>query len=73
MYQYDILNLRQQELLAEAEKDRLISSARKGIPGRQKFLASALAWWGNKLSHWGQILQDRYGNSGLMEKTRLTN
>jgi hypothetical protein len=73
VHQYEFQNLRQEELLAEAERYRLISLANQRSSNQRNFLATALAWWGSKLSRWGGVLQERFGDTVIVEDTRVIN
>ena len=73
MYEYELSKLRQKELLKEAEHYRIISQVKRGSSRQRKTLARGLAWWGSILSRWGRILQERFGDSGLVENSQVTN
>jgi hypothetical protein len=73
MYEYEIVKLRQKELLQEAEHYRLISQIKRGSSRQRNTLARALAWWGSILSRWGRILQERFGDSGMVENSHVAN
>jgi hypothetical protein len=73
MYHYQDSKLRQEEILREAERYRLISQFKRRPSGRNISLAATLAWWGSKLINWGHFLQERFGDQGLAEESRVTN
>ena len=71
MHQYENLKFRHEEFLQEAERYRLISQVKRQSSGRRISLAPTLAWWGNKLSKWGHVLEEKFGDSGAVEKSRV--
>jgi hypothetical protein len=73
MHQYGNLKFRHEEFLQEAERYRLISQVKRQSSGRRISLAPTLFWWGSKLSKWGYVLQERFGDSGVVKKSRVTN
>ena len=52
---------RQQELLREAERYRLVRQALAERGTRDRAWVRVLAWLGRRLVAWGQRLQERYG------------
>jgi hypothetical protein len=50
-----------QELLREAEKDRLARRALAGRGRSDRFYCKALGWLGRRLVAWGSDLQEHYG------------
>jgi hypothetical protein len=70
MYSYEFYRIRQEEILQEAEKQRLISQVNRKPSRRKISLAPTLVWLGSKLYRWGYILQERFGASA---KSRVTN
>ncbi len=73
MYQYENHKFRHEEFLQEAERYRLISQVKRQSSGRRISLAPTLFWWGSKLSKWGSVLQERFGDPGMVEDSRVTN
>ena len=74
MHQYENLKFRHEEFLQEAERYRLISQVNRQSSGRRISLAPTLAWWGSKLCRWGgHVLQERFGDPGMVEETRVAN
>ena len=48
-------------LLREAEQERLVRRALEEHPKNQKAWCKAMGWLGSRLSAWGNQLQERYG------------
>ncbi len=58
-----LMRLRQEELLQEAERYRLISLAQKNAPRGNQPYRRVLVWLGSKLSDWGSQMQARFGET----------
>lgn len=56
-----LLHQRHEELLAEAERSRLIKEAMRCQDKRFGFYARILAWLGSILCNLGSLLERRYG------------
>ncbi len=54
---------RYNELLREAEHERLVRQVLAGREKRDGFYPVALAWLGRRLVKWGESLQQRYDNT----------
>ncbi len=54
---------RHEELLREAERERLIQQILAGREKRDGFYRVALAWLGRRLVEWGESLQQRDDNA----------
>jgi hypothetical protein len=52
---------RQEELLGQAERYRLVRQVLAERGTRDRAWVRALAWLGQRLVSWGQRLQERYG------------
>jgi len=56
-----IQEARRQEMLRQAENERLVQQARAGRAQGAGFYCRALTWLGRQLVAWGWRLQERYG------------
>ncbi len=54
------------DLLREAEQERLARRALEGRPKNQHEWRKALSWLGFRLSAWGNQLQERYGTTAAV-------
>jgi hypothetical protein len=68
-----LMMIRHEELLREAARDRLISQAKRGSVRRKYPYSLALVWLGSRLCKWGNLLQERFGNSRMVIPSRSTN
>ena len=72
-----LVKIRHEELLREAAaRYRLISLEKQGlvVVVRRKYSYSlALVWLGSRLCKWGNLLQERFGNSRMVIPSRSTN
>ena len=57
----ELIRLRREQLLKEAEQSRLIAQVRQRSPRRRYAYTLAFAWLGIHLCRWGTLLQDRFG------------
>lgn len=73
MDQYELFRIHQKELLEEAERYRIISITKQQSTPRGNYLAAGLSWWGGRLIRWGNVLQERFGDSVMVENTRAMN
>ncbi len=48
------------DLLREAEQERLLRRVRKGMPREPNILSRSLGWMGQQLVHWGCLLEKHY-------------
>jgi hypothetical protein len=73
MFGWDIVLIqeaRHQELLRQAERERLIRQALAGRKTSDSFYRRALTWLGRQLVAWGWRLQERYGAVGPASRLR---
>ena len=56
----ELMRLRQEQLLKDAENSRLIAQIRKCSPRRAPVYRLAFAWLGMRLCRWGNLLQERF-------------
>lgn len=68
-----LMKIKQEEFLREAARDRLISEARRGSVRRKYSYVKALVWLGSYLCKWGNLLQERFGNTGMVTPSQPTN
>jgi len=62
---------RRQELLREAEQERLARRALAGRRTRQTTMCRMLAWLGGRLVTWGHALQERFAAERPFERLPL--
>lgn len=55
-----LVKIHQEELLREAEKDRLVNSLAAGRDRSASVYARLLVWFGGKLRTWGSSLENRF-------------
>ena len=58
----DLIRFHREELLKEAENSRLITQSRPQSARRRYRYKLAFAWLGIRLSQWGELLQERFGD-----------
>ncbi len=63
-YNEYLMKARQEELLSEAERYRLISQAQQRSTRKKYSYALALVWLGIRLCKWGHRLQERFDDAG---------
>jgi hypothetical protein len=69
-----LMRIYQDEMLAEAERNRLISKAKRSPVSVNSYHARSLTWLGNLMCSWGSLLEERFGDqtasqqSGSIEK-----
>jgi hypothetical protein len=69
-----LMKVRQEEFLREAARYRLISQAEKRGSVRRKYsYGKALVGLGSSLCKWGNLLQDRFGDSRMVTSCQSTN
>lgn len=68
----DYYNFRHKELLEEANRHRLISQYNQRSSKRKSIFTRTLIWWGSLLIKAGLFLQNRFGETVVVEKTRVT-
>ena len=59
----DLMRIRQEEILSQAEYNRLVAQAKRRSPRRWSYSGRALTWLGNRLIKWGEHLQLRFGDA----------
>lgn len=57
---------RQKEILREVARYRLLAQAQQGPPRRKHLYALVLNYLGTRLSKWGSILQERFGDAEMV-------
>jgi len=60
LFDEELMRLRQEQLLKDAENSRLIAQVRNRSPRRATVYALAFAWLGTRLCRWGTLLQERF-------------
>jgi len=58
-----LMRIRQEEILTQAENNRLVAQAKRRSPRRRSYSGRALTWLGNRLIKWGEYLQLRFGDA----------
>ena len=58
-----LMRIRQEEILRETERNRLIAQAKRLSQRKWSYSGRALTWFGNRLIGWGEYLQLRFGDA----------
>jgi hypothetical protein len=67
MFQIEFLiRSRQEELLKEAARYQLINQAQQRSARQKYSLRPVLTWLGGFLCKWGNLLQERFGDVGMV-------
>ena len=65
-----MMHIRHEEMLAEAERFRIVSLASRRPMRKNPLLGVALNWMGSLLSKWGATLQKRSGNQDILNQSQ---
>jgi hypothetical protein len=70
LYHEYFMRMRQEELLAEAERARLIQKAKRHPVKAFPFYARSLAWLGGILSNLGSLLEKRFADEAAINHSQ---
>ena len=65
-----LIRIRQDEILAEAERSRLINEAKRRPVKVFSFYARSLAWLGGILINFGSLLEKRFGKENVINHSQ---
>lgn len=66
----NLAHLRQEEILAEAERRRLISKAKLHPVRINSYSARSMAWLGSLMHIWGSRLEKRFGKDAVVNHSQ---
>ncbi len=58
-----LMRVRQEEILSQAERNRIVAQFKRRSPSRQSYSGRTLTGLGNRLIGWGEYLQLRFGDA----------
>jgi len=65
-----LMRIRHEEILSQAENNRLVAQAKRRSPSRRPYSGRALTWLGNRLIKWGEYLQLRFGDAKKISQSQ---
>jgi hypothetical protein len=70
LFNEHLVRIRHEEMLAEAERIRLVSLVNRQSKKRKSFFSVSLNWMGNLLCKLGGFLQERFGEQDLVDQSQ---
>jgi len=64
-----LVRTRHEELLAEAERARMVSLAFRSSRKKKSVYGVLLNWMGSVLCKWGDLLQERFGEQEVVDQS----
>jgi len=64
-----LVRIRHEEMLAEAERVRMVSMAIRSSSKKKSYYGVALNWVGNLFCKLGGLLQERFGDQKLVDQS----
>lgn len=65
-----LVRIRHEEMLAEAERIRMVSLANRSSRKKKSVYGILLNWVGSLLCRWGDLLQERFGDQDLVDQSQ---